>query len=183
MKKSVSIIVSALFLSGLMYAGVPENVPSEGEDGVSIEQIVKSRTAEMVETYGLSESQATQLEGLNNHYAGKIPSLSAAPDMNSMPDFSKMGQADMQEMASNMEKMQSSMEEMQRNEESYEEALKAILDKKQMKSYTKDKKREQMRQQQEMQAMFQRNFSGDDFGGGFGGGSFGGFGGGFAMGF
>ena len=174
MKKVLSIIASALLLSGFAFAQSPSGEFNPG--GENLDEIVSSRTQEMVELLGLDEDQASLLAGLNSRYAGKIPSLSFGGD--GMPNFMEMAPEDRQkmigEMSSRMDEMQSRMEEMEQNEATYDEALKAILDKKQLKTYNKEKKREQLRQQQEMRASFSRNFEG---------GSFGGFGGGFAMGF
>lgn len=187
MKKVLSIIASALLLSGFAFAQAPSGEFNPGGENLSLDEIVSSRTQEMVEQLGLDENQASLLAGLNSRYAGKISSLGFG--MDEMPNFAEMTEEDrqkmMNEMSGHMDEMQSRMEEMEQNEASYDEALKAILDKKQLKTYNKEKKREQLRQQQEMQAMFSRDFDGGDFGGGgFGGGSFGGgFGGGFAMGF
>ncbi len=185
MKKFVCIAASALLLSGFVFAQAPQSEGMPFGEGLSVEEIVSNRTQEMVEQLGLDENQASLLAGLNGRYAGKIASLGFGVD--EMPDFASMTEEErekmMNDMASRMDEMQSRREEMEQNEASYDEALKAILDKKQLKTYSKEKRREQMRQQQEMQAMFSRSFDGGGFGGDFGGGSFGGFGGGFAMGF
>ncbi|MBQ6578290.1 MAG: DUF4890 domain-containing protein [Bacteroidales bacterium] len=179
MKKTVCIAIVASFLSISAFAQAPAGDFPPMKEMPSVEEIVSNRTQEMVEMFGLDENQATLLAGLNNRYAGKIASLGAGAAFGEMPNFAEMSAEDRQNMFAHMDEMQQNQEEMQRNEDSYDEALKAILDKKQLKSYNKEKRREQMRQQQEMQAMFSRSFDGGGFGGDFGGG----FGGGFAMAF
>jgi hypothetical protein len=200
MKKAVSIIAAALLLVSPMFAqenpGGRRGPRGNGEGGerparLSTEEIVKNRTESMVQQFGLNETQASQLAELNNRYAGKISSLGFNPmEGQEMPNFQEMTQEQRQEMmnnmASRMEEMQKMRADLEENEAKYEEALKAVFDKKQMKDYLKEKKREQMRQEQEMRARFQRGFGGGGFpggggfggpGGGFGGGGFGGPGG------
>ncbi len=203
MKRTISIIAAAMLAFVPVFAQGPGGFPGGGFQGgprgqrpegqrpeeprLSVEEIVQNRTAEMIQKYTLNDAQAAQLTELNNRYAGKIQSLGAANAMrDQMPNFAEMSQEErqqmMNDMANRMEEMQNRMAEMQQNESMYEEGLKAIFDKKQLKTYAKDKKREQMQQQQRMRGQFERGFGGGGFpggGGGFpGGGGFGGPGGG-----
>ena len=110
MKKVLSIIASALMLSASVFAqdfggqnpqGRPQGERPQGErpERLSVEQTVENRTLEMIEKYGLNETQAAQIKELNNLYAGKITSLGYGNPMSEgMPNFGEMTQQERQEM-------------------------------------------------------------------------------------
>ena len=143
----------------------------------------EEKTAEMAEKYGLSEEQQVSLLALNQKYDGKLE-IRMAPQ-GEQRDFRKMSDEErqqfMNEMMSQMSDMQEKQAQVEKNQKAYEDELKNILDKKQLRKYRTD----QRRAEAERQAAMQRGFGGMPGGGmmppggGFPGGGFpgGGFGG------
>ena len=135
----------------------------------------EERTAEMVEKFGLSAEQETALLELNKRYDGK---LEYRPQQQNMQDIREMSDEERQEffnkMADQMAEMEKIQEEIEANKKAYDDALKALFDKKQFRAYQKEQRQKATEQRRRMESMFMG-------GGGFGGpgGGFGGPGGGF----
>ena len=169
------------------------------------EQTIVEHTDKMVAELKLDENQGAQLLELNKKYLGKInypvvlppeaekamdeaenAAKNGAPaDMAAMADaFNNMSSEDREKMMSSINDMEDMMDKMDDNQLEYENGLKAILTKKQMRAWKKGKTRynneQRMRMEQQMNANFNRMGGPGGFGGGFPGG---GFGGGFPGGF
>ena len=165
------------------------------------EQTIADHTEKMVAELKLDENQGAQLLELNKKYLGKIQypmvlppeaekameeATNAAPeDMAAIAErFNNMTAEDREKMMSSMDEMQDMMAKIEDNQAAYEDGLKSILTKKQMRAWKRAKSRynneQRMRMEQEMSAGFGRMGGGGFPGGGFGGG---GFGGGFPGGF
>jgi len=138
----------------------------------------EEKTAEMAELLNLSEEQKETLLELNRRYDGK---LEYRPQQQEFKDIREMSESERQEFfekamaqAQDMEKI---MAEIEENNKMYDNALKALLDKKQFRAYQKEKRRKATEERRRMESMF---MGGPGFGGpgGFGG-DFGGPGGGF----
>ena len=142
----------------------------------------EEKTAEQIEKFGIREDQKEALLELNKRYDGK---LEYRPEQTDMQDMREMSDDERQEfmnkMMERMQEMEKIQNEIEDNNKAYENALKALLDKKQFRAYQKDKRQKETEQRRRMESMFM----GGDFGGfggpggGFGGGGFGGPGGGF----
>ena len=169
------------------------------------EETIVEHTDKMVAELKLDENQRAQLLELNKKYLGKIEypvvlppvpekpmdeAVNEAPngptDMAAIAErFNNMTAEDREKMMSSMNEMQDMMAQMEDNQLEYENGLKSIFTKKQMRTWKRAKSRynneQRMRMEQEMSAGFGR-MGGGGFpgGGGFGGG---GFGGGFPGGF
>ena len=142
----------------------------------------EEKTAEMTEKFKLSEEQQQALLELNRRYDGKLEYRPDQQNMN-MQDIREMSDKEREEfmnkMMAQMQDMQKIMEEIQENNEAYENALKALFDKKQFRAYQRDKRQKETEQRRRMESAFMGMGGGfGDFGGGgFGGGGFGGPGG------
>ena len=209
MKKSIMIIALAL-VPFLMHAQMPMGMPPMGMPmGMGMgaptmqdlpEQTITEYTDQMVAELKLDDNQGAQLLELNKQYLGKITypvvlppeaekamdeAKNAAPtDMAAMAEaFNNMTSEDREKMMSSMQEMDDMMAQIEDNQLAYENGLKAILTKKQMRAWKKGKTRynneQRLRMEQQMNDAFNR-MGGGGFGGGFGGG---GFGGGFPGGF
>ncbi len=134
----------------------------------------EDKTAEMAELFGLSEEQKATLLELNRRYEGK---LEYRPQQQEMRDIREMSDAERQEMFEKMmaqrQDMEKIMAEIEENNKTYDNALKALFDKKQFRLYQREKRRKETEQRRRMESAF------GGFGGGFPGGGFGGPGGGF----
>ena len=136
----------------------------------------EEKTAEMAELLNLSEEQKEALLELNRRYDGK---LEYRPEQQqNMQDIRQMSDKEREEfmnkMMSQMQDMEKIMAEIEENNKTYDNALKALLDKKQFRLYQREKRRKETEQRRRMESAF------GGFGGGFpGGGGFGGPGGGF----
>ncbi|MBP5336410.1 MAG: DUF4890 domain-containing protein [Bacteroidales bacterium] len=157
-------------------------------EGMEMPKILtpEEKTAEMAEKYGLSEEQQTALLALNQKYDGKLE-IRMAPQ-GEQRDFRKMSDEErqqfMNEMMSQMSDMQEKQAQVEKNQKAYEEELKNILDKKQLRKYRTDQRRAEAERQAAMQRGFGGGMPGGGMmppGGGFPGGGFpgGGFPGGF----
>ena len=128
----------------------------------------EEKTAEMAEKYGLSEEQQVSLLALNQKYDGMLE-VRMAPQ-GEQRDFRKMSDEErqkfMDEMMNQMSDMQEKQAQVEKNQKAYEEELKNILDKKQLRKYRTD----QRRAEAERQAAMQRGFGGGMGPGGFPGG-------------
>lgn len=141
----------------------------------------EEKTAEMAELLKLSEEQKTALLELNRRYDGK---LEYRPEQQEFKDIREMSEAERQEFfeksmaqAQDREKV---MAEIEENNKMYDNALKALLDKKQFRAYQKEKRRKEIEERRRFESMFMGGPGGfGGFGGGFGGpgGGFGGPGG------
>ncbi len=152
---------------GMMGGGAGANLD------VLLGKTPEERTAEMVVSYKLNETQKQAVQGLNEQYGASNPGSAAMPDIFSMSEEDR--QAFFSQMEDRMAEMAERQEQMSNRKESYEDALKQILDKKQFRKYQRERNKAEIQQQREME----QNFRGG-FGGGFpGGGGFGGPGGGF----
>ncbi len=148
----------------------------------------EEKTAEMVQKYGLNETQQAALLELNKKYDGKLDFR--PQQQGEQPDFRRMTdqerEAFFSKMREQMGDMQERQAEIEKNQKAYEEELKNIMDKKQLRKYRTDVRRAEAERQQAMQRGFGGMPGGMPPGGGFPGGGFpggGGFGGGFPGGF
>ena len=191
MKKIFLMTVAGLMAAALCASAQPPmgmgQMPPMGQmpEGMEMPKILtpEEKTAEMAEKYGLSDEQQTALLALNQKYDGKLE-IRMAPQ-GEQRDFRKMSDEErqqfMNEMMSQMSDMQEKQAQVEKNQKAYEDELKNILDKKQLRKYRTD----QRRAEAERQAAMQRGFGGMPGGGmmppggGFPGGGFpgGGFGG------
>jgi hypothetical protein len=200
MKKSIMIIALAL-VPFLMKAQMPMGMPMGMGMGAPAmmqdlpEQTITEQTDKMVEELGLDDNQGAQLLELNKQYLGKITYPVVLPpeaekamneaaneanktDMAAMAEaFNNMTSEDREKMMSSMQDMENMMAQVEDNQLAYEDGLKSILTKKQMRAWKKGKTRynneQRLRMEQQMADAFSRMDGG--FGGGFGGGFPGGF--------
>jgi len=185
MKKTVLFVAAAMMLCAAPLWAQDQNRPARPERPAMPEPMTDSvyaatRTAEMVEKYGLTAEQEPKVFALNLEYAPKLQMR--------MPDFGEQGErkdprsmtdqerqeffAQMQERMAEMQEMQQEREKAQKD---FDKAMKEILTKEQYKAYNKDRKKEE-RERQRRQQQMQGGMGGP--GGGFGGPGGGGFGGG-----
>ncbi len=200
MKKIIMIIALAL-VPFLMKAQMPMGMPMGMGMGAPAmmqdlpEQTITEQTDKMVEELGLDDNQGAQLLELNKQYLGKITYPVVLPpeaekamneaaneanktDMAAMAEaFNNMTSEDREKMMSSMQDMENMMAQVEDNQLAYEDGLKSILTKKQMRAWKKGKTRynneQRLRMEQQMADAFSRMDGG--FGGGFGGGFPGGF--------
>ena len=179
-----------LAVAGLM-AGAASLMaqPPQGPDGApTMPEMPKiltpeEKTDQQAEKYGLSDEQKAALLELNKEYDGKLEfRMQGMPDGASRRDMRNMSDAEREEffskMMDSMADMQERQQQMQKDQKAYDNAIKNILDKKQLKAYRADRRKEEADRQRAMQ-----QFGGGMPGGpgGFPGGGFpgGGFPGGF----
>ena len=195
MKKSIMIIALAL-VPFLMKAQMPMGMPMGMGMGAPAmmqdlpEQTITEQTEKMVEELGLDDNQGAQLLELNKQYLGKITYPVVLPpeaekamneaaneanktDMAAMAEaFNNMTSEDREKMMSSMQDMENMMAQVEDNQLAYEDGLKSILTKKQMRAWKKGKTRynneQRLRMEQQMADAFSRMDGG--FGGGFPGG-------------
>lgn len=186
MKKIILLAVAGM-MAGAVCASAQFPPMGGMPEGMEMPKILtpEEKTADMAQKYGLTEEQQTALLALNQKYDGKLEFRMEQPA--EQPDFRKMTDAERQEfmnkMMSQMGEMQEKQAEIEKNQKAYEEELKDIFDKKQLRKYRTDLRRAEA----ERQAAMQRGMGGMGFpgggmpGGGFPGGGFpgGGFPGGF----
>lgn len=101
----------------------------------NVERMIKHRTEQTVQKYGLSEEQAAKLLDLNTRFAGKMRPMAGMRRANVAP-----GQPSEQRPNFNRE-------ELQKNAEAYNKELKSILTAEQYQAYEKDEqaRRDQFR--------------------------------------
>ncbi len=169
-----------------MGGGMPPMGGMQMPEGMEMPKILtpEEKTAEMAQKYDLTDEQQTALLALNQKYDGKLE-IRMNQEEGERPDIRKMSdeerQAYFNKMMDQMGDMQAKQAEVEKNQKAYEEELKNIFDKKQLRKYRTD----QRRAEAERQAAMQRGMGGFP-GGGFPGGGMpgGGFpGGGFPGGF
>lgn len=191
MKKIILLAVAGM-MAGAVFASAQfppmGGMPMGGmqmPEGMEMPKILtpEEKTAEMAQKYGLTDEQQTALLALNQKYDGKLE-FRMNQEEGERPDIRKMSdeerQAYFNKMMDQMGDMQQKQAEIEKNQKAYEEELKNIFDKKQLRKYRTDLRRAEA----ERQAAMQRGMGG--FGGGFPGGGMpgGGFpGGGFPGGF
>ncbi len=189
--KKVFLLAIAGMMAGAVFAsaqfppmggGMPPMGGMQMPEGMEMPKILtpEEKTAEMAQKYGLTEEQQTALLALNQKYDGKLE-LRMNQEEGERPDIRKMSdeerQAYFNKMMDQMGDMQQKQADIEKNQKAYEEELKDIFDKKQMRKYRTDLRRAEA----ERQAAMQRSMGGGFPGGGFPGGGFpgGGFPGGF----
>lgn len=186
-----------LAVAGLM-AGAASLMaqPPQGPDGANLPPMPKiltpeQKTAEQAEKYNLTDEQKAALLELNKEYDGKLEfRMQGMEEGGARPDFRNMTDAQRQEFFSKMQEqmadMQEKQQQMQKDQKAYDNAIKNILDKQQLKAYRADRRKQEAERQRAMQ-QFGGGMPGGPGGfpgGGFPGGPGGGFpGGGFPGGF
>ena len=172
--KKVILLAIAGMMAGAVFAsaqfppmggGMPPMGGMQMPEGMEMPKILtpEEKTAEMAQKYdGKLELRMNQEEG-------------ERPDIRKMSDEER--QAYFNKMMDQMGDMQQKQADIEKNQKAYEEELKDIFDKKQMRKYRTDLRRAEA----ERQAAMQRSMGGGFPGGGFPGGGFpgGGFPGGF----
>lgn len=197
MKKLLTLVLASLPF--VMYAQMPGMQMPTMQD--LPEATIVAHTDATVAELGLNADQAAQLLDLNKKYLGKLqyPVVLPPEAEEAMKNMSNgggfgggagagagfnpgnMSQEDRDKMMAAMSDMQDMMAQIEDNQAAYEEGLKTILDKKQLKKWKKAKKHYQAEQRIRMEQQFggMGGFGGGMPGGGFpGGGGMGGFGGG-----
>ena len=191
MKKIILLAIAGM-MAGAVFAsaqfppmggGMPPMGGMQMPEGMEMPKILtpEEKTADMAQKYDLTEEQQTALLALNQKYDGKLE-FRMNQEEGERPDIRKMSdeerQAYFNKMMEQMGDMQQKQAEIEKNQKAYEEELKNIFDKKQLRKYRTDLRRAEA----ERQAAMQRGMGGMGFpGGGFPGGGFpgGGFPGGF----
>lgn len=184
MKKIILLAVAGM-MAGAVFASAqfPPMGGMQMPEGMEMPKILtpEEKTADMAQKYDLTEEQQTALLALNQKYDGKLE-FRMNQEEGERPDIRKMSdeerQAYFNKMMEQMGDMQQKQAEIEKNQKAYEEELKNIFDKKQLRKYRTDLRRAEA----ERQAAMQRGMGGMGFpGGGFPGGGFpgGGFPGGF----
>lgn len=161
-----------LAVAGLM-AGAASLMaqPPQGPEGAgNLPQMPKiltpeEKTAQQAEKYSLTEEQKAALLELNKEYDGKLEFRMQGMEQGAeRRDFRNMSDAERQEFFSKMQEQMADMQErqqqMQKDQKAYDNAIKNILDKKQLKAYRADRRKEEADRQRAMQ----------QFGGGMPGG-------------
>ena len=183
--KKLFILAFAGMMAGVLSASAQFPPMGGMPEGMEMPKILtpEEKTAEMAQKYDLTEEQQTALLALNQKYDGKLELRMEQPA--EQQDIRKMSEEERQaffnKMMDQMGDMQAKQAEIEKNQKAYEEELKNIFDKKQLRKYRTD----QRRAEAERQAAMQRGMGGFP-GGGFPGGGMpgGGFpGGGFPGGF
>lgn len=185
--KKLFILAFAGMMAGVLSASAQFPPMGGMPEGMEMPKILtpEEKTAEMAQKYDLTEEQQTALLALNQKYDGKLELRMEQPA--EQQDIRKMSEEERQaffnKMMDQMGDMQAKQAEIEKNQKAYEEELKNIFDKKQLRKYRTDLRRAEA----ERQAAMQRGMGGMGFpgggmpGGGFPGGGFpgGGFPGGF----
>ena len=192
MKKSFYLTVAGMLVGGVcLFAQMPGGgfpgggFPGGGFPGGEMKMpelppvlSPEERTDEMAEKFGLSEEQKATLLELNRRYEGK---LEYRPDPQEMRDIREMSEEErnafFEKMMAQREEMEKVQEEIEQNKKTYDNALKALFDKKQYRAYQKEQRQKETEQRRRMESMFMGGGPGGGFGGP--GGGFGGPGGGF----
>ena len=178
--KKLFILAIAGMMAGVLSASAQFPPMGGMPEGMEMPKILtpEEKTAEMAQKYDLTEEQQTALLALNQKYDGKLELRMEQPA--EQQDIRKMSEEERQaffnKMMDQMGDMQAKQAEIEKNQKAYEEELKNIFDKKQLRKYRTDLA------EAERQAAMQRGMGGMGFpGGGFPGGGFpgGGFPGGF----
>lgn len=184
MKKIILLAVAGLMAGAVCLSAQEPQIP-EGMPQMPKILTPEEKTAEMAEKYGLTDEQKVSLLELNKKYDGKLE-FRMPEQQGERRDFRKMSdeerQAFMNQMMEQMGDMQAKQAEIEKNQKAYEEDLKSVLDKKQLRKYRTDQRRAEAERQQAMQRGFGGGMPGGmPPGGGFPGGGFpgGGFPGGF----
>ena len=170
MKKSLftlMLAVAATMIMSITAAAQDDNQQSRPERNPADKtEIVKKRTAETVESYGLNEEQAQKLLDLNTRYADKMgPRMGRRPDgqpgRGPRPGGMKRGErpqsaegndnapsADNGSNAPHMRGNASSRESMRKTMEEYDAELQKIMTDEQFKRYQADRQKRFQQQQQ-----------------------------------
>ena len=169
--KKLFILAIAGMMAGVLSASAQFPPMGGMPEGMEMPKILtpEEKTAEMAQKYDLTEEQQTALLALNQKYDGKLELRMEQPT--EQQDIRKMSEEERQaffnKMMDQMGDMQAKQAEIEKNQKAYEEELKNIFDKKQLRKYRTDLRRAEA----ERQAAMQRGMGGMGFpGGGFPGG-------------
>ena len=192
MKRFLLLAVAGLMAGAASLMAQPPQGPDGAPNMPEMPKILtpEEKTDQQAEKYGLSDEQKAALLELNKEYDGKLEfRMQGMPDGASRRDMRNMSDAEREEffskMMDSMADMQERQQQMQKDQKAYDNAIKNILDKKQLKAYRADRRKEEADRQRAMQ-QFGGGMPGGPGGfpggpGGFPGGGFpgGGFPGGF----
>ena len=148
MKKLICLTVAGILAGSVcLFAQMPGGFPGGGFPGGGVPGgqmqmpelppvlSPEERTAEMIEKFSLSEEQGKVLLELNRRYEGK---LEYRPEQQDMKDIREMSESErnafFEKMMSQREEMEKLQAEIEANKKSYDNALKALFDKKQFRA-------------------------------------------------